>query len=203
MPRIVDHQLRRQEICDVLLDVVAEHGLSGVTIRFVAEQGGWSTGVIAHYFKSRQDLLLGGLRRAADILGAHNLRALSTFSGLVALEQLLEIGIPLDARRLALGRIFVFFYVEAMADPDLRREIQSYLLDWRKSVAKAIKAAQTDGDISSGIDVKQAAMDLICLADGLTIQAILDPSVLQRVRNHSPVRYWIGRLIRSDQAVVS
>ena len=109
MPRIVNHNDRRRQICDVLLDIVAESGMAGVTIRAVAERSGWSTGVIGHYFHGRQDLLLGGLRRAAEILAEHNTRVLTTLDGLQALEQILEGSVPLDSRRLALSRIFYFF----------------------------------------------------------------------------------------------
>ena len=83
MPRIVDHDVRRRQICDVLLDVVAEAGVTAATIREIAERSGWSTGVIGHYFKNRQDLLLGGLRRAAELIGEHNMRVLTTLEGLM------------------------------------------------------------------------------------------------------------------------
>lgn len=94
MPRIVDHDERRREICDVLLDVVAEAGIAAATIREVADRSKWSTGVISHYFKNRQDLLLGGLRRAAEILSEHNTRILGSLTGLPALEQLVEGSMP-------------------------------------------------------------------------------------------------------------
>ncbi|MEP7174448.1 MAG: TetR family transcriptional regulator, partial [Aestuariivirga sp.] len=74
----MNQEERRRQICDVLLDVVAEAGISAVTIRGVAERSGWSTGVISHYFKNRQDLLLGGLRRAAEVLSEYNTRILNT-----------------------------------------------------------------------------------------------------------------------------
>ncbi len=37
MPRIVDHNERRRQICDVLLDIVAESGLGAATLREVAD----------------------------------------------------------------------------------------------------------------------------------------------------------------------
>ena len=46
MPRIVNHDDRSRQICDALLDTVADAGLNGATIRAVADRSGWSTGVI-------------------------------------------------------------------------------------------------------------------------------------------------------------
>lgn len=194
MPRLVDHNERRKQICDVLLDIVSEAGIAAATIREVAERSGWSTGVIGHYFHNRQDLLLGGLRRAAEILAEHNTRVLNTLEGLAALEQILEGSIPLDKRRLALCRIFFFFYAEGMTEDDLRQELESYLLGWRKSVVRAIRDAQARGDLPQELEPKRIAADLVGLADGLSIHSLLDPRVMTQLQEHSPVRFWIRRL---------
>lgn len=194
MPRIVNQEERRRQICDVLLDVVAEAGISAVTIRGIAERSGWSTGVISHYFKNRQDLLLGGLRRAAEVLSEYNTRILNTLEGLQALEPLIEGSIPLDGRRLALCRIFFFFYIESMQDEELRKEVESYLSGWRKSVARAIRGAQAVGDLPDTLDAKHLAADLIGLADGLSMHALLDARIMERIQEQSPVRFWIRRL---------
>lgn len=194
MPRVVDHNERRKQICDVLLDIVSEAGISAATIREVADRSGWSTGVIGHYFTNRQDLLLGGLRRAAEILAEHNTRVLNTLEGIAALEQILEGSIPLDKRRLALCRIFFFFYAEGMTEEDLRQELESYLLGWRKSATRAIRQAQAHGDLPADLDPKRVAADLVGLADGLSIHSLLDPGVMMQLREQSPIRYWIRRL---------
>lgn len=194
MPRIVDHNERRRQICDALLDIVAESGITGATIRAVAERSGWSTGVIGHYFHGRQDLLLGGLRRAAEILEEHNSRVLTTLGGIQALEQILEGSVPLDGRRLALSKIFFFFFVEAMTDAPLRKEVESYLVEWRKSVARAIKRAQEEGDIPLEINRKALAVDLVGLVDGISMHALIDAAVMTHLREQSPVRFWIRRL---------
>lgn len=194
MPRIVDHSERRRQICDALLDIVSEAGITGATIRAVAERSGWSTGVIGHYFHGRQDLLLGGLRRAAEILEEHNSRVLTTLGGMQALEQILEGSVPLDGRRLALSKIFFFFFVEAMTDAQLRQEVQSYLVEWRKSVSRAIKRAQEDGDIPADVNRKALAIDLVGLVDGVSMHALIDEAVMIHLREQSPVRFWIRRL---------
>ena len=194
MPRLVDHKERRKQICDVLLDVVSEAGIAAATIREIAERSGWSTGVIGHYFNNRQDLLLGGLRRAAEILAEHNTRVLNTLEGISALEQILEGSIPLDKRRLALCRIFFFFYAEGITEEDLREELESYLLGWRKSVTRAIRQAQANGDLPPDLDPKHVAADLVGLADGMSIHALLDPRVMVQLQEQSPVRFWIRRL---------
>ncbi|MCK0198130.1 TetR/AcrR family transcriptional regulator [Ancylobacter sp. 6x-1] len=200
MPRIVDHDERRRQICDALLDVTAEVGVASATIRGVAERSGWSTGVIGHFFKNRKDLLLGGLRRAAEIHSEHNTRMLSTLEGLQALESILEGAMPLDRRRLAMCRIFFFFYAEAMCDEQLRLEIESYLVGWRRSVARAIRQAQEKGDLQPHLDARSISADLIGLVEGLATHAMLDPSALARLQEFSPIRFWVRRLALPSEA---
>ncbi len=200
MPRIVNHDQRRREICDVLLTIVAETGINSATIRNVAERSGWSTGVIVHYFRDRKDLLHGGLRRAAELLSEHNSRVLATLDGLQALEQLLEGSIPLDSRRLALSRIFFFFFVEAMTDIELRKEVTEYLVSWRKSVGLALKRAQELGEVSPDINRREIAKDLTGLVDGMGLHALLDDAVLTRLQEQSPVRFWLRRLVAQPGA---
>lgn len=195
MPRIVDRDERRREICDVLLDIVAEVGIAGATIRAVADRSGWSTGVIGHYFRDRRDLLLGGMRRAAEIAAEYATNVLSSnIGGLQAIELLLENLMFIDRRRLALNRIFLFFYAEALRDDDLRVELESYLLDWRKAVARAIHRAQDSGDLPKDLDPKQVAQDLVGMTDGLSVHAMLDPEIMGRVRERPHVRFWLARL---------
>jgi AcrR family transcriptional regulator len=194
MPRIVDRDERRREICDVLLDIVAEVGIAGATIRAVADRSGWSTGVIGHYFRDRRDLLLGGMRRAGDIGAEYAKGVLSNMSGLQAIELLLENLIPIDRRRLALNRIFLFFYAEALRNDELRREIESYLLDWRKAVARAVHRAQDSGDLPKDLDPKQVAQDLVGMADGLSIHAMFDQEIMARMGERPHARFWIARL---------
>lgn len=195
MPRIVDRDERRREICDVLLDIVAEVGIAGATIRTVADRSGWSTGVIGHYFRDRRDLLLGGMRRAAEIAAEYATNVLSSnLGGLQAIELLLENLMFIDRRRLALNRIFLFFYAEALREDELRVELESYLLDWRKAVARAIHRAQDSGDLPKDLDAKQVAQDLVGMTDGLSVHAMLDPEIMTRVRERPHVRFWLARL---------
>ena len=195
MPRIVNRDERRREICDVLLEVVADAGIAGATIRAVADRSGWSTGVIGHYFRNRRDLLLGGMRRAGEIAAEYATSVLSSnIGGLQAIELLLENLMPIDRRRLALNRIFLFFYAEALRDDELRREIESYLLDWRKAVARSIHRAQDSGDLPKELDPKQVAQDLVGMADGLSVHAMFDPEIMVRVCERPHARFWIARL---------
>ncbi|HTT02951.1 MAG TPA: TetR/AcrR family transcriptional regulator [Steroidobacteraceae bacterium] len=62
MPKIVDHAQRRDEIALVACRVVAEHGFDRATIVRIAREAGYTTGMVAHYFDSKQEIIIAALR---------------------------------------------------------------------------------------------------------------------------------------------
>lgn len=194
MPKIVDHDQRRTEIAGTVLDIIADGGVNAATFRAVAERSGWSTGVLGHYFRDRRDLLLGALRRAGELAGDKQLEINEHLVGRQALEAVLEEELPLDNRRLALTRIFVFFYAEAATDDVARGHVDGYLRKWRYQTAIAVRAAQQSGDLDPLLDADAIATDLVALTDGLSIQAIFNDELMDRLRTSSPIREWVNRL---------
>ncbi|MEU6646150.1 TetR family transcriptional regulator C-terminal domain-containing protein [Saccharomonospora sp. NPDC046836] len=182
MPKIVDHVKRREELSDATLRLLARSGLRAITTRSVAEEAGWSTGVVNHYFSSHHDLLIQALRRAVQRQTDY-VRTVTRRAGDDPLERLrlmMQASLPLDERSVSLLRIFLIFYAEAGDNTEASEEVREYLSSWRRSVTRLIKAAQSAGQISADLEAVDLASDLIALADGLAIHAILDPDVLTR-----------------------
>ena len=64
--RVVRGQERRQDIARAVIDVVAEHGLRGLTHRRVAEAADVPLGSTTYHFETLDDLMVAGLELAAD-----------------------------------------------------------------------------------------------------------------------------------------
>ena len=64
MPKIVDHDQRREEIVAATWRVIDRHGLDEATTRRIAEEAGYSNGVLAHYFRDKDDILVQALQLA-------------------------------------------------------------------------------------------------------------------------------------------
>lgn len=198
MPKVVDHDVRRREIADAALNLIAEAGIGAVTFRGLAAASGWSPGVLGHYFQDRHDILTAALDRAAE-LSADRQRAIAeTMQGRQALEAVLEEELPIDSRRLALTRVFVFFYAEAATDDRTREMIDAHLRRWRRLTEAVVKEAQSLGDIDAHLSPPEVAADLVAFVDGLSIQALFNQNVLRRIQKSSPVRAWVD-LLRPDR----
>lgn len=64
MPRLVDHDDRKDVLARAVWALVARHGLEAVSMRAVAAQADVSVGRVQYYFASKDDLLLHSLSRA-------------------------------------------------------------------------------------------------------------------------------------------
>ena len=198
MPKIVDHQLRREEISDAVLQLIARDGIAAVTLRAVAKESEWSTGVIGHYFRNRHDMLIAALRRAA-YLQANQFRMTrrTERSPLEQLRDLLVSVLPLDERRIAMTRIFLFFYAEGAQDESSREEISEYLQNWRRVVGRALTRAVDAKEIAGDTDIEVKALQLVACADAISNQAILDPQVLRSVQENPDI--VLNGLVRTLQ----
>ncbi len=58
MPKIIDHDQRREEIAQQINSLISEKGIENTTIRAICRRSGFSTGVLAHYFENREAMLI-------------------------------------------------------------------------------------------------------------------------------------------------
>jgi len=195
MPKIVDHDERRREIARAVLRVVARHGVRGVTMRAVAAEAGWSTGVLNHYFENKRALLVGGLREAAREAGRNMSRAATEREGPDRLRAVIEEGMPLDDRREAFCRIFFFFWAEGVVDPKLAAELAAYYDWWRDTIRAAVEHCQADG-LFRGLGAALLAELLVAAADGVAVQAMFGKRPLGRARQRQHVEEWFAILER-------
>ena len=194
MPKIINHDQRREEIAGAVLRVVGEFGVNGVTMRVVAKEAGWSTGILHHYFEDKQALLVGGLRLAARITGKHIMQAMANSEPKQQLRLVLEAGMPLDQRREVLCRIFFFFWAEGVSDSDLSEELARYYDWWKQQISKILKIGQKQGWVRRDINTKMHAEMLVAMADGVAVQARFGSPRMSKQRLKKHVAMWINNL---------
>ncbi|TAJ46907.1 MAG: TetR/AcrR family transcriptional regulator [Herbiconiux sp.] len=198
MPKVIDHEERRREISDVVLELISEKGLDGVTLREVAQRSNWSTGVIAHYFVNRDGLLIEVLRRSASIEAERQRVIMRDSSGLGAVRALLRDTLPTDTVRVAIVKTFLFFYIEGVVEPLLREETRAYLQAWTKIVLKALRQAQDAGEVCEHLDAGAVADDLIGVTWGVSVNLIIDDTLAGRIDPETKVEAWIRNFTRCD-----
>lgn len=178
MPKIVDHAARRRELARAAWRIVGQHGLEGLTTRAVAREAGWSTGVLAHYFINRDELLLAAFRLVFDEAIDRIQRALTAEPDpMRALTDALLEAVPINPRQRTEAIVWFTFLGLAAGHPTLRAEAQTRYAQWLDIIEHAVQAAFSDQQ-GAKAEARHIARVLVSHVDGLTIQTIFDPEGL-------------------------
>jgi TetR/AcrR family transcriptional regulator, transcriptional repressor of bet genes len=117
MPKIVDHEQRRDEIALTACRVVAQYGFEQATIVRIARASGCTTGMIAHYFETKQDIIVAALRLILRRIEER----LTQADGAADLLTLLSEALPLDETRYIECAVWMAFWGQVPADKRLKR----------------------------------------------------------------------------------
>jgi TetR/AcrR family transcriptional regulator, transcriptional repressor of bet genes len=119
MPKIVDHAKRRDEIALVACQVVADHGFEQATVARIARAAGYTTGMVAHYYESKQDIILAALRLILKRIEERLTRERD--GGEANLLEVLSEALAIDQQRFTENAFWMAFWGQVSADPKLKR----------------------------------------------------------------------------------
>ena len=119
MPKIVDHAQRRDEIAHVACQVVANYGFEQATVARIARAAGYTTGMVAHYYESKQDIILAALRLI--LLRIEERLTRERENGEADLLKVLSEALAIDAQRFTECAFWMAFWGQVSADKKLKR----------------------------------------------------------------------------------
>jgi AcrR family transcriptional regulator len=178
VPKIVDHEKRREEVVAATWRVIDRYGLEEATTRRIAEEAGYSNGVLAHYFTDKDDILVQALTLAHAHVRARAVAVTQGRSGLAALRAVVEEALPLDPARLLEARIEFSFLERARTVPRLREVHRAEQAHFRARLGELVRGARAQGALTPAVTDDEAVGQILVLVDGLSIQALLDPERL-------------------------
>jgi AcrR family transcriptional regulator len=104
MPKIVDHDERRERIVEIVAEMLATVGAEKTTIREIARQSGYSRGFIEHYFHDKEELISKTIRWINERSLQRVNEALDGKTGLAALRTFNELTLPITPKRAMNGK---------------------------------------------------------------------------------------------------
>ena len=165
---------RRQEILDRAIEVFAQRGGYGTSLRSIAQAIGVSHAALLHYFDSREQLLLAvyehaELKRNSDPAAPRPTSAVDVMTlaatANVAVPGLVVLYTTLVAASLEAGNATGRQYFTERFDRV------------RRGLADRLRGEQERGVIRKDVDPEQIAALIVAASDGLQIQWLLEPSV--------------------------
>jgi AcrR family transcriptional regulator len=169
---------RRERIVDAALAVVRRKGFATTTVRDIAAQMGSSSGLIHHYFASMDDVLAEVFERvAAQDLEQSRAEMAATSDPVTALATFIRTYTPID--RDWSFQLWLDAWAEAARRPRLQIASRRLNLAWVGLLEGTIQAGVTSGRLACP-DPTGAAWRILSVLDGLALQVVAHPSIIDR-----------------------
>lgn len=170
---------RRALILDAAVVVISRRGVDRARLADVAEEAGVSLGLVQHYFRTRERLLVETFRREQERISAIWGTALPPGSDpLLRLTEYARLSSPEggDASATAFVPGWSFwleFWSKANRDDEIRAEVTDIYNDFAQLFRAAISDGVKSGAFRINGKVEDVADRLISLGDGLAIRTLL------------------------------
>lgn len=197
MPKIVDHDERRERIVEIVAEMLATVGAEKTTIREIARQSGYSRGFIEHYFHNKEELISKTIRWINERSLQRANAALDGKTGLRALKTFCELSLPLSPEVRNEWKIRMQFWGMAAVSDEHRREQSKRIHLSEKIVIGYLEQAQDNGELPGGVDLLPLAQGLVHRLNGLGCSAILRPAYFTRQRQLQALDNVMDELARA------
>lgn len=172
MPKIVDHEQRRQEIVAALWRVVAREGFNAVSVRSVAAEAGLNPTTVALAFTSRTELLIEAY---ADLSGRDDARLTKLTKPGMSIEVLVDaclLAVPLTSARVQHAGVWIALVSAAGHDPAAAAALAEFSAGLSERIHDFIDRAVTEGVLRPTVDVATQALLVHAILDGFSVQVI-------------------------------
>ena len=169
-----DVEAQRALLSGATWQVLAEHGLPGLTLRAVAERAGCTTGLVMHAFPTKKALLL----HARDLLyerTAARADAAEAAGGDAAgaLRAVVMQVVGAAQGHQEESRVWVGFLAAALADEDLADRHRAANRSFLERVSRLVAACRPEW---SAERLELVAKKLVALIEGFNVLAAADPA---------------------------
>jgi AcrR family transcriptional regulator len=200
MPKEVDHDERREELLEAVWRVIVRDGIEGTTIRAIARETGWSTGVLSHYFADKDEIIASALRLAYERIAIRWDEKLEGLTGVSALYELVVDNLPLDNERKLETQLLMNYWSMMIRGHDLTarpRRRGPLLIDL---LTRFVREGQEAGEIRGDEAPEDIAERLLGLIDGFSLHALLNPDRLNGDRQLTLIGQEFEHLKRGARA---
>lgn len=194
---------RREALIRGVLNSIADHGMAGTTVETIAKAAGVSRGLLGHYFKSKDDLLVESYRRLAETWAdevGRRARAAGRDADLRLKAMAEALMTPPVFEKKILAAYLAFWNVARNSKP-IRAVNRRYNNSYRKTITRLFARAAKEKGVQ--IDAEDAAIGLLAIFDGLWLELAVDPKIYTPARAIKVCHIFIDRMLGGPPAGAS
>ncbi len=154
-------------------ELIAERGLTAVTLAQVGERAGYSRGIANHHFGTKSALILELISQVEREFAAATAPVRSLEASVDELVRSSSIFIGLLEDLPAIHRAFLVLWASAVADDELRPRMAASDSAFRQAVTAIVERGQARGEIDDGLDAETFAVLLLGQLRGLALQRLI------------------------------
>jgi AcrR family transcriptional regulator len=174
MPKIVDHAKRREEIALVACTVVAARGFQNATVARIARAAGYTTGMVAHYYDSKQAIILAALRLI--LLRIEERLTRERRGGQADLLAVLAESLAVDRQRSIECAFWMAFWGQVSTDKKLKRLNAWVHREYMRLYARCLKEHWPEWSAWPQDTRDHVLRSVVTFINGLTAGAVINPS---------------------------
>jgi len=197
MPKIVDHEQRREHIAEIVADMLATVGVESTTIREISRKSGYSRGFIEHYFHSKEELISDALKWINEKSLERMEKKIKDLKGLEALRAINEVTLPMTDQTRQEWKVRMQFWGLAVVNPQHKKE-QTRRIELAEQIyLKYLREAQELGELPAHANLERLAQNLLHRIYGLCCNAILRPNFFTRQRQIEALDYVMSEVVKA------
>ena len=184
---------RRIEVAKAAWQVIIREGLDRTSMRAIAQELGSSTGVVTHYFRDKEDLILFALGLVFENVASEMKACVKGQQGIDRLEQMIFVALPLDLIDRDDWKVWIAFLGYSIGREHLIQEHRKRYDLLRKIISQELADLQSTNLIRADLDLTLEANALVALVDGIGAGVVIYPEQF----NPSQQQYLVRRLINT------
>ncbi|MGZ4540293.1 MAG: TetR/AcrR family transcriptional regulator [Blastococcus sp.] len=178
LSRVEQVERNRVLLLDAARQAFLERGYTGATVDAIADEAGFSKGVVYSQFAGKPDLFLALLERRIEERAAENDRVVARHTGIDALRALLRANARHDTDGPGWARLLIEFRVAASRDPRINARYAGLHERTLERFAAAVEAALCADDLALVLPARSFAHLILALSSGAVLEHAADPAAL-------------------------
>lgn len=184
---------RRSQVASAAMKLIAEQGLQKTSLRAIAYELGCTTGVLTHYFRNKDELLLFMLEVVMERLGEKMVSAVQDIEGIERLTVMMLAALPTTDELRQIWRVWLAFVGYMPGHDGLMEEHKTLYQQFKTFLKGELTVLVEAGAIATDLDLDFEAAAWIALMDGIGVNMLAAPQYYSEAQ----LKTMINRHVRS------
>lgn len=179
-PKIVDREVKREEILEAALTAFARKGFSNTRIEDVSEEAGIAKGLVYRYFKNKDELFFALYDQVRKKFHEKIFRGMNEqLTASEALTRFIIQTLKAFEEWQEFAVVLLDFWSEHRRAKSIQLKFSEIYNISRRAIAGIIQKGVKQGELSA-IDPEIGASVVIAILDGIMLQRLYDPDMFRK-----------------------